>query len=272
MFQVFQRTAAKSMRMDFARGVTAYGDPRNPPILFLHGIRLAGKIWEEHALALSDEFYVLTPDLPGHGALADLPFEIPIIDTYLAHIADTLPWGPPLVVGYSLGGYIAMRYATDLPEHTAGLLLTGCSTDVVGLRQSLYEMSVALSGRFPPNVLQNVLAVFFRLTLPRRVAETIIPFRFNQQVFEASRKIVCGVHYSARLAAYRKPVFIVNGQWDVLFRPDESKFAQQARAETVVMPWTTHIAPLSRPAEFTALVRGFARRVLVDRAPVCRDR
>lgn len=258
--------------MDFARGITAYGDPRNPPILFLHGIRLAGKIWEEHALALSDEFYVVTPDLPGHGALADLPFEIPVIDAFLAHISDTVTCGPPIVVGYSLGGYIAMRYATDLPERTAGLLLTGCSTDVVGLRQTIYDFSVAVTRRFSPAILQHVLAAFFRLTLPRTVAETIIPFRFNQRVFEASRKIVCGVRYSARLAAYGKPVFIVNGQWDVLFRPDESKYAQHARAQTVVMPWTTHIAPLSRPAQFTELVREFARRVLTERAPAARDR
>lgn len=255
--------------MNFARGITAYGDPRNPAILFLHGIRLAGKIWEEHALALSDEFYVVTPDLPGHGALADLPFEIPVIDAYLAHIADTVTSGPPIVVGYSLGGYIAMRYATDLPERTAGLLLTGCSTDVVGLKQSLYNISVALTARFSSETLQQILTVFFRLTLPGSVAETIIPFRFNQRVFEASRKIVCGIKYSARLAAYGKPVFIVNGQWDVLFRPDESKYARRARAQTVVMPRATHIAPLSRPAEFTALVRAFARRVLAE--PALRD-
>jgi len=254
--------------MEFARGITAYGDPRKPPILFLHGIRLAGKIWEQHALALSDEFYVVTPDLPGHGALADLPFEIPVIDAFLAHIADSVVSQPPLVVGYSLGGYVAMRYATDLPARTAALLLTGCSTDVVGLRQSLYDLTIALTARFSPAVLQNVLAVFFRLTLPRRVAETIIPFRFNQRVFEASRKIVCGVRYSARLAAYGKPVFIVNGQWDVLFRPDEAKYTQSAGAQTVVMPWTTHIAPLSRPDEFTGLVRAFARRVL---EPSARD-
>lgn len=251
--------------MDFARGITAYGDPRNPALLFLHGIRLAGKIWEEHALALSDEFYVVTPDLPGHGALAELPFEIPVIDAFLAHIAATLTCGPPLVIGYSLGGYVAMRYATDLPEQTAGLLLAGCSTDIVGHRQLLYELSVKLSGQFSPAFLQSALAVFLRLTLPRRVAETIVPFRFNQHVFRASRKIVGGVHYSKRLVTYRKPVLIVNGQWDVLFRPDEAKYARSARAQIAIMSGATHIAPLSCPAQFIAIVRAFAREVLAGR-------
>lgn len=270
MPQKFERGGANSVLM-FASGIRAYGNPRNPAILFLHGIRLAGKIWETHARALSDEFYVITPDLPGHGALTDLPFDIPVIDAYLAHISASLRGGPPLVVGYSLGGYIAMRYATDLPEHTAGLLLTGCSTDITGFRERLYESSVALSSRFSPEVLQRILAIFFRLTLPRAVAETIIPFRFDQSVFEASCKIVCGVEYSARLARYGKPVFIVNGQWDVLFRPDETKYARRAKAETLVIPRTTHVVPLSHPRDFAAIVRNFARAVFHGPGPSGRD-
>jgi pimeloyl-ACP methyl ester carboxylesterase len=251
--------------VDFARGITAYGDPRNPAVVFLHGIRLAGSIWEEHARALSDEFYVVTPDLPGHGALTDLPFEIPIIDAFLAYIADMLSTGPPLIIGYSLGGYVAMRYALDMPERTAGLLLTGCSTDIVGYRQLIYDLSVRLAAHISPAFLQTALAAFFRLTLPRRVADKIIPFRFNYGVFEASRKIAAGVAYSARLRAYDRPVLIVNGQWDLLFRPDEARFARNARARTVIMPGATHVGPLSSPAKFIAIVRSFAREVLSAR-------
>jgi pimeloyl-ACP methyl ester carboxylesterase len=251
--------------VDFARGITAYGDPRNPAVMFLHGIRLAGSIWEEHARALSDEFYVVTPDLPGHGALNDLPFEIPIIDAFLAYIADTLTTGPPLIIGYSLGGYVAMRYALDMPERTAGLLLTGCSIDIVGYREVIYDLSVRLAAHVSPAFLQSALAAFFRLTLPRHVAEKIIPFRFDYRVFEASRKIAAGVRYSSRLSAYDRPVLIVNGQWDLLFRPDETRFARSARARTVIMPGATHVVPLSSPAEFIRIVRSFAREVLPAR-------
>jgi pimeloyl-ACP methyl ester carboxylesterase len=262
MSAVFQRISSNSIRrMDFRRGIMTYGDPRNPPIVFLHGIRLGGKIWKEHALALCNEFHVVTPDLPGHGALADLPFEIPVVDAFLAYIADSVTLRPPLVVGYSLGGYVAMRYATDLPEHTAGLMLTGCSTDVVGYRQALYEIAVALGAQFSPSLLQKVLAVLFQLTLPPSVARTVIPFRFNQRVFDASRKIVCGVQYSTLLAEYGRPVLLVNGEWDLLFRPDETKFARAAGAELVIIRGSDHVAPLRHPAQFAVMVRTFANRV-----------
>lgn len=247
--------------MDFARGIRTYGNPANPPILFLHGIRLGGAIWDEHARALSDAFFVITPDLPGHAALADLPFEIPICDALLAYITERVTAQPPLVVGYSLGGYLAMRYATDLPERTAGLILTGCSTDIVGHRQLLYEIGVGITAQFPAAFVQRVLAVFFRLTLPRRIAETIVPFPFNQRVFESSRKLAGGVRYSEKLAGYGKPVLIVNGEWDILFRPDEQLYAAATGSQVVIMERSDHVAPLRRPREFTAHVRRFAEAV-----------
>ncbi len=259
------------MPVDFARGISVRGDSRKPALLFLHGIRLAGTIWEEHARALCDEFFVVTPDLPGHGALADLPFEAPVIDAFLAYVCGTLTAGPPLIIGYSLGGYVAMRYATAFPERTAGLLLTGCSTDIVGHRRMLYELSAKLTGLFPPPVLQGILSGFFRLTLPRTLAETIIPFPFDQRVFRASCELVGDVRYSERLERYGKPVLIVNGEWDLLFRPDEQRYARSARARTAVMRAATHIAPFSRTCEFVAIVRDFAHDVFAQTVPPRRD-
>jgi pimeloyl-ACP methyl ester carboxylesterase len=243
------------------RGVRTCGDPANPPILFLHGVRLAGSIWDAHARELSNEFFVITPDLPGHGTLAELPFEIPVYEAYLAYIADNVTRRPPLVVGYSLGGYVAMRYATDLPERTAGLLLCGCSADVTGFRALLYEAGVAFGSQLSAKGLQEFLAFFFRLTLPKRVADIVIPLRFNKRVFETSRKSVLHVKYSDRLTQYPKPLMIVNGEFDPVFRADEDLYASVAGARLAVMRGADHAAPLCRPREFAEIVRAFAQTV-----------
>lgn len=245
----------------FERGIRTFGDPQNPPILMLHGVRLGGAIWEPHARELSDEFFVVTPDLPGHGNLAHLPFETPLNDAYLAYIADNVIRRPSLVVGYSLGGYVAMRYATDMPERTAGLLITGCSTDVVGARALLYEIAVGFAAQFSKRGLQNFLSFFFHLTLPRRVTDVVIPLPFDPRVFDYSRSIIANTVYSERLAQYGKPVLIVNGEYDALFRPDENKFARSAGAQLIVVPGSDHAAPLRRPGHFSAIVRRFARTV-----------
>ncbi|HZZ63867.1 MAG TPA: alpha/beta hydrolase [Candidatus Baltobacteraceae bacterium] len=246
---------------EFSAGIVTYGSPQRPPLLFLHGVRLAGSIWAEHARRLCQQYYVVTPDLPGHGALAHLPFEAPILEAFLAHLTDGLFSAPPLVIGYSLGGYLAMRYALDNPERTAGLLLTGCSADIVGLRRRMYDLAVLAGSAVPPAAIDQTLATLFRLTMPRHLAEQIIPFPFNRGVFAASRRIACGQRYSTHLRAYRKPVLLVNGQWDVLFRRDEARYAKNARAGVHILRGATHIAPMSRVQEFTDVVRSFAGTV-----------
>jgi pimeloyl-ACP methyl ester carboxylesterase len=155
-----------------------------------------------------------------------------------------------------------MRYATDMPDRTAGLLLAGCSTDVIAHRQLLYDITVAMTARLSPRFIEKLLGVFFRITLPPRIADVVIPFRFDQRTFALSRRTATGVEYSKRLQRYRKPVLIVNGEWDVLFRPDERKYADAANARVVIMRNTDHVAPLRRPAQFAAIVRGFASEVL----------
>jgi pimeloyl-ACP methyl ester carboxylesterase len=252
--------------LQFHNAVFTSGDPANPPILFLHGIRLGGKIWEAHARILSDEFFVVTPDLPGHGALSALPFDAPTIDAFLAYISERVLARPPLVVGYSLGGYVAMRYATALPNHTAGLVPTGSSTNITGYRRLLYGAAVGITAHIPPPVVQTILTGFFHLMLPPRVAKVVIPFRFNHDVFEQSLRLAGGIRYSDLLREYDKPVLLVNGKWDLLFRRDERVFADAARAGIVVMPRSDHVAPLRDPQAFCDVVREFARGVLGQRA------
>ncbi|HLI94878.1 MAG TPA: alpha/beta hydrolase [Candidatus Baltobacteraceae bacterium] len=245
----------------FSRAIETHGDPHNPPIVFLHGIRLGGAIWTPHAHELSDEFFVVTPDLPGHGVLEDLPFDASTLDEFLAYISDNVVLRPPLVVGYSLGGYVAMRYATDMPEQTSGLVLTGSTTNIVGYRWVLYEAAVRFTGSIPQPLLQTMLTAFFRVTLPPSIANVVVPFRFNHDVFEQSLRLAGNIRYSDLLARYHKPVLIVNGKYDVLFRQDERLFARSANARVAVIPRTDHVAPLREPQRFCALVREFARQL-----------
>lgn len=240
-------------------GVRTFGDRHHPPIVFLHGIRLAGAIWLPHARALSDAFYCIVVDLPGHGALAAQPFDMPHCSALLDEVAKHTEQAP-LLVGYSLGGYVAMQYALGDPKRTAALVLTGCSADIVGTRALLWELAVAFTAQFKPQTVQGMLSAFFRLTLPPDIAQLIIPFPFDQRTFALSRRLVCGVPYSDLLRAYGKPVEIVNGQWDV-FRADEDRYVQAAHAGLHVLEGSDHVGPLRRPQEFTACVRAFAARV-----------
>ena len=83
---------------------------QGPALLFLHGFCESGEMWRYFADSLSTQYRVLCPDLPGFG---NSPLTSPI--TSLEQVAlqleewmDALQIQNPIVMGHSLGGYVAL--------------------------------------------------------------------------------------------------------------------------------------------------------------------
>ncbi|HET9028883.1 MAG TPA: alpha/beta fold hydrolase [Candidatus Aquilonibacter sp.] len=248
------------------RPYSEYGDRRNPAILFLHGIRLGRDIWAPHARMLAPRFHVVTVDLPGHGTLAHLDFSEATVRDVVSNAIEQACESPPLVVGYSLGGYVAMEYSARHPEHTRGLLLAGCATDYEGWRRWPYEMGVRLTEAVPRPWLDAFFHLSLRATLPKAVAEVVEQIPFNHRTFRHTATIAgSNKRFSEMLATYRKPVLFVQGEYDVIFRMDEARFCEllpQARLR--VIPHADHTAPLRKVKEFSDIVADFATRCFSD--------
>src|SRR5262249_46095127 len=103
-----------------------------PGIVLVHGAVGTRKIWLRQLRGLSDTYLVIAPDLPGHGALAQEPFTFDAAVNTLANIIEREAHGRALMVGLSLGGYIAMEFAHQHPELLIGLVLSGCSFNFRG--------------------------------------------------------------------------------------------------------------------------------------------
>ena len=95
------------------------GDDSKPGIVFLHGFLGSGRDWLPVADMLGDRFHCLMPDLPGHGEHPP-PFD-PGPEAFhnaaigLLYGIEPLHAGPLHVVGYSMGGrmalYLALRFS-----------------------------------------------------------------------------------------------------------------------------------------------------------------
>ena len=84
------------------------GDVR-PTIVFLHGTRLTGSQWASQVAALSDAYHCLAVDLPGHGNQHGVTFTLEgAADRVGDLIRREAHGGRAIVVGLSLGGYVAM--------------------------------------------------------------------------------------------------------------------------------------------------------------------
>jgi pimeloyl-ACP methyl ester carboxylesterase len=101
-------------------------DPPAPPILLLHGLGVAGAVWQAFARRLLPQRAAIAPDLRGHGQSDAPPTGYAPLDyaTDLAALIDAEPTPVLPVVGQSLGALVALEVARLRPARVAwvGLL------------------------------------------------------------------------------------------------------------------------------------------------------
>ncbi|MEJ7666233.1 MAG: alpha/beta fold hydrolase [Hymenobacter sp.] len=97
-----------------------------PTILFLHGFAESREVWTEFTRPFPAGYRLLTPNLLGHGTNR-APVPDFSMEAQARHVASYLDQkgvtGPVLVVGHSMGGYVALALAERYPDRLAGLVL-----------------------------------------------------------------------------------------------------------------------------------------------------
>ncbi|UBU18199.1 alpha/beta fold hydrolase [Nonomuraea gerenzanensis] len=86
------------------------------PILLLHGLGGTLLHWDAVAPLLTGSHRVVAMDLRGHGLSGDGPWEWEAVLDDVRAVADHLGLDQPFVVGHSLGGMVAVRWALRHPD------------------------------------------------------------------------------------------------------------------------------------------------------------
>lgn len=95
------------------------------PVMLLHGFAEDHRIWKHQAAFLSQEYTVISPDLPGSG-LSPLPDEemsIPLLAEFVLAILDQESIRQVILFGHSMGGYIALAFAEKYASRLCGMSL-----------------------------------------------------------------------------------------------------------------------------------------------------
>ena len=232
-----------------------------PAIVFVHATRLTGAQWAAQVADLSAEFRCFTPDLPGHGSASARPFGLEDATRGIVELIEGEAGGPAIVVGLSLGGYVALDVAARRPDLVRGLVLAGVTAEPDGLRSVPFRGLARLYGSVPERWLIRQQARSFR-RYPAHVADPILADGFFFRGGGDAVRSLVGERFRPRLAAYPGPVLLVNGQRDLLFRLGARSFKGAAsNARHAVVRGAGHRSNLDRPEAFTALIRAFARRI-----------
>lgn len=103
----------------------AWGDTASPPMVLIHGNSASAEWWRFIAPLMANEYHVIAPDLGGmgdspHTGRYDREFYAQQVMSVAAALA---PDQKPIVVGHSLGGFVAMLAGTAYGEQLAGLIV-----------------------------------------------------------------------------------------------------------------------------------------------------
>jgi len=143
-----------------------------PPLVVVHGLGGAAVNFTLLAPLLARRHRVLIPDLPGHGKTEPLERadDLTAYADHVAALAELEGMFPAPLIGYSMGGVIALRLAVSRPKSVTGLALVAAAGIVSVSRRA--EIWLAVTGALRPARVMTR----FRGTFARRPRLRWLPF------------------------------------------------------------------------------------------------
>ncbi len=233
------------------------GPPGAPALVFVHGAVLSRSMWGPQVERLRDRYRCVTVDLPGHGVLATEPFELGRAVDVVTGAIDDAAGGRAVVVGLSLGGYVAIATAAAHPERVRGLVISGASMEPRGLAHLAYLWYGWSLRILPQRLVRDAALELFRRAYGREVGAALAR-GYDARAGGRGVIRIAGQRFRDRLRAYGGPALVLNGTLDRWFCLGERSFVAGIPAVTVIrLPGATHLASLDRPGEFATAIADF---------------
>lgn len=235
-------------------------------VVLLHAFPLNSRMWEPQIEAFRNRWRLIAPDFPGFG-LSGPPTETPSLEQYAREVAALLKQlhvENAVVVGLSMGGYVAFRLVNELGPRLRGLLLANtrptadteeavvarhelaAEVEAEGVEAAASEFLPKLLGgsalRMQPSLMDRVRAIALENSVPG--------------VAGALRAMAARSDVTALLPRIRCPTICVGGEEDTITPPEVTRAMAEkipgGRAE--IVPQAGHLTNLEAPEAFNDLL------------------
>lgn len=250
------------------------------PLLILHGFTGDGASFMMRLTPLAETHQLIAPDLLGHGQTASPPdpqrYAMRHAIADLQALLDQLGINRCAVLGYSMGGRLALGFAVSHPERVSALVLESASAGLATQteREARIHQDEALAERIVSDGIEKFVAEWERLPLWRwqsasLKAELRAQRLRNQPMGLANSLRGMGTgaqpYLGDRLARLTMPVLIITGEQDAKFTQIGQEMGRSIpHANQRIIAGAGHAVHLEAPAAYWDAVRAFLSTIAGD--------
>jgi pimeloyl-ACP methyl ester carboxylesterase len=272
--------ANKEVRLP--QGIIRYREAGSgPPVVFVHGYLVDGRLWDGVVDALSDRFRCIAPNWPmGAQQVAmepDADLTPPGVASIIESFLDALELEDVTLVGNDSGGAMCQVLVARRPARVGRLVLTNCDTHEnfpPGIFKALPPMAklpggvtmLALPFRFPPIVRTAFRPFAKRKPPPGLVESWARPAIADKAIRRDLGKVTRGMDKKHTLAAAERlrgsgfPLLLAWAPGDRYFPISyaERLAAEVGGAKLVRIPDSATFVPFDQPDRVAAAIAEFA--------------
>lgn len=249
----------------------AWGDPKLPGVVLVHGGAAHAHWWSFLAPLLSQRYHVVALDLSGHGDSGRRPNYTRRIwaDEVLGVIEAANFIGPPIVVGHSMGGIVSIVTASVYGDRLAGAIIVDSPVrrpdpeSDSGRRGTEFRNPKVYPDRatakqhfrlVPGQPCQNAFIIDYIAEHSLRDVASGVTWKFDPRVFQRASTDVM----SDYLSSVRCRIALMRGERSRVVAPETSEYMVELlhrNAPLVEIPEAFHHLILDQPLAFIAALR-----------------
>ena len=235
---------------------------KGPCVVFLHGSGGNHLNWWQQIPVSSQRYRCLIPDLRGFGLsrVATPPFDAAMFSDDLLALMNHLGIARAHLVGQSIGGHYALRFALAHPQRVHGLVL---ADTLAGIADDRIAAAKRAAGPIPDDLFERALGAIFREQRPDltflyksierinhvdRTPETLVPLEIKTEA----------------LANLVSPTLFLVGEQDPVAPPAAVELAAKLvrGAQFKMIPNSGHSPYFERPEAFNRTVLEFLEALI----------
>ena len=238
------------------------------PVLLLHAFPLSSRMWEPQIEALGDRFRFVAPDLSGFGG-SDAPEDGYSMEKWAGEVRallDELSLDTVVLVGLSMGGYLAFECLRRFPERFSALVLADTRAEAdppEGIEKRTKQQGMVREGGRDDLIGALTGALLAQGTTANKpdVVERVTSLMDNPPAgfIGALESMKNRPDSSDELAGITVPTLIIVGENDGVTPPEASRKMHEhiEGSRLVVIPDAGHLSNLEAPEAFNGALAEF---------------